>query len=96
MATAKSTEETAVKMTPAQMKKRITELEEKLEKFQSYGYCYLCDTHKSKDKFYVSTDPLNKSGITPICKECARKLALRVDKNGDEHEPTKNSVIKAL
>ena len=96
MATAKSTEETAVKMTPAQMKKRITELEEKLEKFQSYGYCYLCDTHKSKDKFYVSTDPLNKSGITPICKECARKLALRVDKNGDEHEPTKDSVIKAL
>lgn len=96
MATAKSTKETAVKMSPAQMKKRITELEEKLEKFQSYGYCYLCDTHKSKDKFYVSTDPLNKSGITPICKECARKLALRVDKNGDEHEPTKDSVIKAL
>lgn len=96
MATAKSTKETPVKMSPAQMKKRITELEEKLEKFQSYGYCYLCDTHKSKDKFYVSTDPLNKSGITPICKECARKLALRVDKNGDEHEPTKDSVIKAL
>ena len=96
MATAKSTKETVVKMTPAQMKKRIIQLEEKLEKFQSYGYCYLCDTHKSKDKFYVSTDPLNKSGITPICKECARKLALRVDKNGDEHEPTKNSVIKAL
>ena len=83
-------------MSPAQMKKRITELEEKLEKFQSYGYCYPCDTHKSKDKFYVSTDPLNKSGITPICKECARKLALRVDKNGDEHEPTKESVQLAL
>lgn len=96
MATAKSTKEASVKMTPAQMKKRITELEEKLEKFQSYGYCYLCDTHKAKDKFYVSTDPLNKSGITPICKECARKLALRVDKNGDEHEPTKESVQLAL
>lgn len=96
MATAKSTKETPVKMSPAQMKKKITELEEKLEKFQSYGYCYLCDTHKSKDKFYVSTDPLNKSGITPICKECARRLALRVDKNGDEHEPTKESVQLAL
>lgn len=94
--TTKTAKSEPVKMTPAQMKKRITELEEKLEKFQSYGYCYLCDTHKSKDKFYVSTDPLNKSGITPICKECARKLALRVDKNGDEHEPTKDSVIKAL
>ena len=96
MATTKVTKSEPVKMTPTKMKARITELEEKLEKFQSYGYCYLCDTHKSKDKFYVSTDPLNKSGITPICKECARKLALRVDKNGDEHEPTKDSVIKAL
>ena len=96
MAATKSTKEVQVKMTPAQMKKRITELEEKLNKFESYGYCYLCDTHKSKEKFYVSTDTLNKSGITPICKECARKLALRVDKNGDEHEPTKDSVITAL
>ena len=94
--TTKTAKSEPVKMTPAQMKKRITELEEKLEKFQSYGYCYLCDTHKSKDKFYVSTDPLNKSGITPICKECARRLALRVDKNGDEHEPTKESVQLAL
>ena len=96
MATTKVTKSEPVKMTPTKMKARITELEEKLEKFQSYGYCYLCDTHKSKEKFYVSTDPLNKSGITPICKECARKLALRVDKNGDEHEPVKDSVIKAL
>lgn len=96
MATAKTTKSEPVKMTPAQMKKKITELEEKLEKFQSYGYCYLCDSHKAKEKFYVSTDPLNKSGITPICKECSRKIALRVDKNGDEHEPTKESVQLAL
>ena len=96
MATVKTTKSEPVKMTPAQMKKKITELEEKLEKFQSYGYCYLCDSHKAKEKFYVSTDPLNKSGITPICKECSRKIALRVDKNGDEHEPTKESVQLAL
>ena len=96
MATVKTTKSEPVKMTPAQMKKKITELEEKLEKFQSYGYCYLCDSHKAKEKFYVSTDPLNKSGVTPICKECSRKIALRVDKNGDEHEPTKESVQLAL
>lgn len=96
MATTKATKPEPVKMTPAQMKKKITELEEKLEKFQSYGYCYLCDSHKAKEKFYVSTDPLNKSGVTPICKECSRKIALRVDKNGDEHEPTKESVQLAL
>lgn len=98
MAVSKTTKSKSepVKMTPTQMKKKIAELEEKLEKFQSYGYCYLCDTHKSKDKFYVSTDPLNKSGITPICKECVRRLGLRVDKNGEEHEPTKESVQLAL
>ena len=33
---------------------------------------------------------------TPICRECARKIALRVDKNGEEHEPTRESVQKAL
>lgn len=71
-------------------------MKEKLEKFQSYGYCYMCDTHKSRDHFYVSTDPLIKSGITPICRECARKIALRVDKNGDEHEVTKESAQLAL
>lgn len=56
----------------------------------------MCDTHKSRDHFYVSTDPLIKSGITPICRECARKIALRVDKNGDEHEVTKESAQLAL
>ena len=94
--TTKSTKSEQVKMTPTKMKEKIADLEAKLEKFQSYAYCYMCDSHKARDKFYVSTDPLIKSGITPICKECARKLALRVDKNGDEHQPTKESVQKAL
>jgi hypothetical protein len=56
----------------------------------------MCDTHKSRGHFYVSTDPLIKSGITPICRECARKIALRVDKNCDEHEATKESAQLAL
>lgn len=56
----------------------------------------MCDTHKSRDHFYVSTDPLIKSGITPICRECARKIALRVDKNGEEHEVTAESAQLAL
>lgn len=37
-----------------------------------------------------------KSEITPICKECARKIAYRVDKHGDRHQPTKDSVIESL
>lgn len=100
MATTKKTSAEPVKMTPAKMRDKIQDLEEKLSKYESYGYCYLCDKHKSKDpdnnKFYTSTDPMVKSGITPICKECSRKIALRVDQNGKEHEPTKDSVILAL
>lgn len=74
----------------------IDKLKDKLEQFKGYGWCFMCDSHKDKSKFYISTDPLNRSGIAPICKECARKLALRVDKNGHEHEPTKESVQLAL
>lgn len=84
------------KLTPTQLKKKVESLESTVEKLKSSAWCHLCDTIKSKDKFYVSTDPMSKSGLTPICKECARKLALRVDKNGEEHEPTKESVQLAL
>ena len=84
------------KLTLSQAKKIIVNQQEKLEEINDSAFCYLCNTHKLKDKFYVSTDPMAKSGITPICKECARKLALRVDKNGDAHEPTKESVQLAL
>lgn len=96
MATAKSTKETAVKMTPAQLRKENEKLKAELEKIKNGAFCYMCNTFKKREDFYVSTDPLIKSGITPICKSCSRKLALRVDKNGEEHEPTKDSVVKAL
>lgn len=35
-------------------------------------------------------------GHAPICKLCSKKIALRLDKNGFEHEPTKESVCDAL
>ena len=96
MATAKSTKEAPVKMTPAQLKKENEKLKEELEKIKDGAYCYMCDTFKKRDAFYVNTDPLIKSGITPICKSCCRKLSLRIDKNGEEHEPTKDSLILSL
>lgn len=96
MATAKTTKEAPVKMTPAQLRKENERLKEELQTIKDGAYCYLCGTFKKKDAFYVSTDPMNKSGLTPICKLCAKKIALRVDKNGDEHEPTKDSVRQAL
>ena len=102
---AKNVEKSAapIKLTAKEARDKVVELngtidklKDKIEQFKEYGWCFMCDTHKDKSKFYVSTDPLNKSGIAPICKECARKLALRVDKNGHEHEPTKESVQLAL
>jgi hypothetical protein len=100
MATAKKTTEPA-KMTPAQMRKENESLKEELRKFkEDTAWCYLCGKFKRKDgdatRFYTSTDPMVQSNIAPICKDCARKIALRTDKNGVEHEPTKESVILAL
>lgn len=85
------------KMTPAQMRKRITYLEDQISDFRNNtAWCYMCGDFKRKDRFYLSTNPMINTGIAPICKECAKKIALRVDENGDEHEPTKESIIQAL
>lgn len=94
MATKNNTTET--KLTAAQMRKRIESLENKVQTLKEGAWCYMCNTHKARDKFYVSTDPLNKSGITPICKDCARKIALKIGKDKIEHTPDKESVIEAM
>lgn len=91
-----ATKTTAPKLTAAQMKDKIIRLEDKVDSLKNGAWCYMCDTHKSRDKFYVSTDPLNKSGLTPICKDCAKKIALKIGKDKVEHEPDKDSVILAL
>ena len=93
MATAK---EPATKITVALAKKKITDLENKIQTLKDGAWCHMCDKHKSADAFYISTDPLSKSGLTPICKDCAKKLALKVGKDGVEHEPDKTSVQLAL
>ena len=82
--------------TPAQLRKENESLKAEIEKLKNSSRCIYCNTIKSKEDFYVSTDPMNKSGHTPICKLCAKKIALRIDKNGDEHEPTIESVCFAL
>lgn len=94
MATAKDTQPS--KLTAAQLKKKVEDLENKLQTIKEGAWCCLCDTHKTRDKFYVSTDPLNQSGVTPICKDCAKKLALSIGKDKIEHEPNKESVQLAL
>lgn len=97
MATAKKSTPTA-KLTAVQARERVDELQKKLDKFESTAFCLMCKKHKDRiAKFYVNTDPMyGETTCTPICRECARKIALRVDKQGHEHEPTKESVILAL
>ena len=94
MATKSSATET--KLTAAQLKKKVETQEEKIKSLKEGAWCYMCDTHKSRDKFYVSTDPMNKSGLTPICKDCAKKIALKIGKDKVEHEPDKDSVIETM
>mgnify|MGYP004571508787 FL=1 len=80
----------------AETRKELQILREKYEKILSGAYCHMCDSFKSKDKFYATYDPLIRSGCTNICKQCATDVALRRDMYGNYHEATKDSVKAAL
>ena len=97
MVTRKSTTQ-PVKLTAAEAREKVEELQHKLDNYDKTAFCLMCKKHKDREsKFYVNTDPMY-GGLTctPICRECARKIALRVDEKGHEHEPTKDSVKLAL
>lgn len=98
MATRKTATTQPVKLTAAEAREKVEELQEKLDNYDKTAFCLKCKKHKDREKgFYLNTDPMyGETTCTPICRECARKIALRVDKNGEEHEPTKESVITAL
>jgi hypothetical protein len=87
-----------VKLTITQARKKIEDLEAKLDKYENTAHCPMCGKHKDVEtKFYYDTDPLLGGGsFSRICRDCAKKIALRVDENGDEHTPTRESVQKAL
>lgn len=85
----------AVKMTPTQLR----EENEKLKKLLDTACrCAMCKKPKDQEtKFYYDTDPLmGGESFSRICRECAKAIALRRDKNGEDHEPTKESVQLAL
>ena len=98
MATSKTTKATTTerKKPIAQVRAENEKLHAEIEKLKGSAYCRMCDTIKSKDKFYMSTDPKIKGGVTPICKRCALIIAQRMDANGELHSPTKESVQEAL
>lgn len=59
--------------------------------------CPYCMKEKKKTEFYKSTDPRVLTGITSMCKECVRKIALNWDENRQEFGIcNKKSVMDAL
>ena len=59
--------------------------------------CPYCLKEKKKSEFYVSTDPKVLTGITSMCKDCVKKIALAWDDNRQEFGTcTKKSVMDAL
>lgn len=59
--------------------------------------CPYCMKEKKKSEFYVSTDPRVLTGITSMCKDCVKKIALNWDENRQEFGLcNKKSVMNAL
>lgn len=60
--------------------------------------CPMCGKMKDKDeKFYLDTDPLlGGNSFSRICRECSRAIAHRRDEDGNDREPTIESVQLAL
>lgn len=59
--------------------------------------CHHCLKEKKKSDFYVSTDPRVMTGVTSICKDCVKKIALGWDDNRQEFLGcTKKTVMSAL
>ncbi len=94
MATKKGKEQP--KMSIAETRAELKKVQDELEHFKDLAWCNMCGTFKQKGQFYQDTDPKNHSGVSRICKRCAYNIAMRQDKNGEYHEPTKESVQEAL
>lgn len=59
--------------------------------------CPYCMKEKKKSEFYMSSDPLVLTGITTMCKDCAKKIALNWDERTQQFgNCTKASVQEAL
>lgn len=93
MATSKKTEQS--KMTISETRSALEKANNLLE---TGCRCAMCGKVKDQEtKFYYDTDPmLGGSSFSRICRECAKAIACRRDKNGEDHEPTKESVQLAL
>ena len=76
--------------------KRTTSTKKTAADEQKY-LCPHCLKEKKKSEFYASTDPRVLTGITSVCKECIRKIALDWDYNRQEFGLcNKQTVMNAL
>lgn len=80
----------------AEVRAENEKLKAELERIKNSAYCHMCDKHRSRIYFYENYDPRSKGKVSPICIDCARKIAMRTDDKGIEHSPTKESLIEAL
>lgn len=59
--------------------------------------CSYCGQTKKKTDFYVSSDPMVKTGVTHMCRDCARKIARNYNpRTGIYGECTRMSTQEAL
>ena len=59
--------------------------------------CPYCMKEKKADQFYMSSDPMVLTGITTMCKDCARKIAMNWNERTQEFGTcTKASIQEAL
>lgn len=66
---------------------------EEVEKF----LCHYCGEKKKKEDFYSSSDPMVVTGITCMCKDCAKKIARNYDPRTDNYgDCTRQSIQDAL
>lgn len=95
MAVKKTSAKTAPKQSIAETRKENEQMKKLLE---TGCRCAMCGKVKDQEtKFYYDTNPmLGGSSFSRICRDCAKAIACRRDKNGVDHEPTKESVIEAL
>ena len=70
--------------------KKTTSAKKTVADEQKY-LCPYCNKEKKKSEFYMSSDPMVLTGITTMCKDCARKIAM----NWDERTQTFGTCTKA-
>lgn len=70
--------------------KKTTSAKKTVADEQKY-LCPYCNKEKKKAEFYMSSDPMVLTGITTMCKDCARKIAM----NWDERTQTFGTCTKA-